>query len=225
MKEFPTDAKAAIRQFTSADKGDVRRIACETSFLEYDRRLFLEDDEILADILTLYFTDYEPGSSFVAEGDGRVIGYLIGARDIGVMNGIFLTKVLPSIFFKALRRGTPARPNARCLLGRMLVSFLKGEFSLLDFSKDYPATFHINIDRDFRGQGLGRAMAARYCDFLADKGVRGVHVYTMSEKAVGFFCAVGFTPLFEIRRTHLQHRLKEPVRFHVLGRRLCPRGV
>ena len=56
-----------IRPYQKEDRPSVRRISCETAFLDADLHDFFSDEEILADALTLYFTDYEPESCFVAE--------------------------------------------------------------------------------------------------------------------------------------------------------------
>lgn len=55
-----------IRPFRKDDRESVRRISCETAFWGKNRKNIFADDEILADALTMYFTDYEPESCFVA---------------------------------------------------------------------------------------------------------------------------------------------------------------
>ncbi|MEJ2568617.1 MAG: hypothetical protein P8Z50_07085 [candidate division WOR-3 bacterium] len=54
------EKKIIIRKFSKKDIEDVRRIACETAFGGSSRYDFFEDDEILADLLTRYYTDYRP---------------------------------------------------------------------------------------------------------------------------------------------------------------------
>ena len=77
-----------IRKFNSKDRNGIRGISCDTAFLGKPRTDFFDDDEILADALTLYFTDYEPGSCFVAVYGEKVVGYLVGAKDFFYKNGI-----------------------------------------------------------------------------------------------------------------------------------------
>ncbi len=48
-------------------------------------------------MLTLYFTDYEPQSSFVAEKEGQVIGYILGTKDIRKMRKSMEYRVLPGL--------------------------------------------------------------------------------------------------------------------------------
>ncbi|HZK10869.1 MAG TPA: hypothetical protein VFD10_00700 [Atribacterota bacterium] len=54
-----------IRNYQIEDRDIIRKINLESILLvEYRSSIF--DDEILADLLTIYFTDYEPLSCFVA---------------------------------------------------------------------------------------------------------------------------------------------------------------
>ena len=54
-----------IRNYQIKDRDAIRKTSLESIVLgEYRTSIF--DDEILADILTIYFTDYEPLSCFVA---------------------------------------------------------------------------------------------------------------------------------------------------------------
>ena len=84
----------------------MRRISCETAFLEHPYQNIFSDAELLADALTLYFTDYEPQSCFVAESQGRVVGYLIGAKNVRTMHGWRRESVLVArLLAKAVRCG------------------------------------------------------------------------------------------------------------------------
>ena len=84
-----------IRKFNNYDREDVRRISCDTAFSEGSRKNIFDDDEILADLLTLYFTDYEPNSCFVAVKNDQVIGYIIGTTDVKLMQKIFFIRIVP----------------------------------------------------------------------------------------------------------------------------------
>ncbi|MCR4337661.1 MAG: GNAT family N-acetyltransferase, partial [Candidatus Omnitrophica bacterium] len=73
-----------IRQYQPSDRAAVRRINYETAFLGYAPKLF-DSPELVADGLTLYFTDWEPESCFVIEDQGRVVGYVMGTKDVRKM--------------------------------------------------------------------------------------------------------------------------------------------
>jgi len=208
-----------VRKFTPEDRGAVRRISCETSFLEADRSVFIDDDEILADVLTAYYTDYEPGSSFVAVSGDKVVGYIICSTDTVKIHRVFNTKIAPAVFMKALRRGVFFRKKILIFIAHILKSIIKGEFKTPDFSKDYPATLHINIDAGYRGQDVGTRLIQTGVDFLKKRGVKGVSFGTMSDGARRFFEKTGFKVLYESKRSYMRYRINKDVSFYVLGRR------
>jgi len=70
-----------VRKYKKEDRKSVRKIACDSAFMGEPCEIFFKGRDFLADVLTLYFTDYEQESCFVAEVDNIVAGYLIGARD------------------------------------------------------------------------------------------------------------------------------------------------
>ena len=80
--------EVVIRTYNPADRNSVRTISCRTSFLEFDRKMFFDDDEVLADVLTLYFTDYEPQSCFIAESGNKVIRYVSGTVNAAAMGRV-----------------------------------------------------------------------------------------------------------------------------------------
>ncbi len=214
------DNNISIRQFTKSDRRDVRRISCDTAFLGADNKLFFDDDEILADVLTLYYTDYEPQSCFVAVEKAQVIGYIIGAKDTNQMDVIFNKKILPKLIVKAFVRGIFFRVKNLKFLLHIAISFLKSEFAMPDFSKQYPATLHINIDGNFRGKRIGEKLIEHYLDYLKEEKVAGIHFGTMSEGAKKFFLKTGFSILFKREHSYLKYIIKHNTPYYILGRKL-----
>lgn len=207
-----------IRKFNRSDREEVRKISCDTAFLEEPRKYFFDDDEVLADALTLYFTDYEPDACFVAVQKDKVIGYIIGSKNIRIMWRIFNTRIIPYLMIKILRKGVLFRRNTQRFLMHGIISFIKGEFFEPDFSRQYPATLHINIDKKFRGYGVGRQLIKNYLEFLRREGVRGVHFGTMSESAKIFFTKLGFTLLFAGKRSYLRYYFGKDTPGYIFGK-------
>jgi len=209
-----------IRKFKASDREAVRCLSCQTAFLELPPHLVFDDDEVLADFLTLYFTDYEPDSCFVAVANSSVIGYLIGSRDVGLMNRIIKKKIIPLLFKKVLLRKTFFnRINLRFLFF-CLLSFLRGEFFIPNFSKEFPATLHINIDKRYRNQGIGRELIDNYLDYLKHYQIKGVHFSSFSEQAKIFFLKLGFEVLITKRRSYLEPFVKREVKLYVFGKKI-----
>lgn len=176
-----------IRKFANGDKKRVKEICLETSFLGEPREFFLDDDEILSNLLYVYYTDYEPESCFVALNDRRVIGYLIGSKSLKSMDMMFNLKLLPRIILRIVYKGLLFRGNFLKFLLNVLKGCFNGDFSVPDFSRDYPATFHVDIDSKFRGCGIGSMLIENYLKYLKSNKVKGVHFGTMSEGAKTFF--------------------------------------
>ena len=185
-----------IRPFCRADRPQLRKISYETSFAENPHG-FIDDEEVVADALTVYFTDYEPESCFVAVCENQVVGYLTGAKNAVAMNRFSLKTLYPKLAVKCLRSPFLWRKNSWKFLAGCLMGFLKGEFRRPDFSKQYPAIFHINIEKNYRGSGVAQRLMEVYLKYLQDHKIRGVHCATLSQHANGFFEKLGFTLLFK----------------------------
>ncbi len=208
-----------IRKYMPCDRKDLRRISYETSFLEKADDLF-DEPEILADALTLYFTDSEPQSCFVAVIDDKVIGYLIGTKNEIAMAKVSWFKIYPRLFWTALIRGLfLKRKTFRFLVG-LVTSYFKGEFKSPDFSQEYPAILHINIARDFRGGGVGYQLVAAYCEYLKQIGVLSLRASTMSDLAMGFFQKCGFVTLFTTHRSYLHYYFQKDIPLYILGKKI-----
>jgi ribosomal protein S18 acetylase RimI-like enzyme len=210
--------KIIIRKFSKKDRKAVRRIACETAFWGSSRHEFFEDDEILADLLTKYYTDYEPYYCFVAAYNDSVVGYLTGARNVSVMNRVFYFSIIPKLILKSIGRGFFIKKNTTEFLLHCLSSLFKGEFSAPDFSSKYPATLHINFNRDFQNLGIGRNLINKYLDFLKEEKVKGVHFGTTSEGAKIFFTKMGFKLLLTKKRTYLKYKIGKEQFLYVFGK-------
>ncbi len=209
-----------IRKYEGQDRDSVRRIAFETAFMGESAEAFFEDREVLTDFLTLYFTDYEPESCFVAESEGKVVGYLIGSKNTAYLEKVFGAKILLPLLLKTVFRGTFFRPKNLTFVWRCILGFLKGEFKMPDVSGRYPATLHINIDEAHRRLDLGTKLIASYLDYLRQANVRGVFLATMSDKAGSFFRSQGFDLLHEARRSYFQHILKKDIPIFLYAKRL-----
>ncbi len=226
MKINPGETKVVmsgeivIDRFRLAHRAAVREIACATAFLDINRENILTDDEVLADILTIYFTDCEPESCFVALFKDKVVGYILGTKDVHKMNRILVFKIWPKLALKIFYRGVFKEGKNIKLLCETLKSLLKGEMCIPDFTAKYPAILHININEDFRASGLGSKLMGHFMDYLKTNSIEGVHLGTFSEKAKGFFMKFGFEVLFETKRSYLKYCLGREAHYYILGKRL-----
>lgn len=199
-----------IRKFKASDRNALRKIACDTAFMGEPCEMFFECRDFLADILTVYFTDYEPESCFVAEMDNKVVGYLTGTKDIKNYYKIFTLKILPKLVFKFIFKGVFFNKKNIIYFFNLFKSLIKGELRGPDINKKYPALLHINIDKCCRGMHVGSVLIEFFLNYLKSKNISGVHLNAKSENATKFFEKKGFIKIFEIKRTYFFYLLKKP---------------
>lgn len=214
------NSNITIREFIDSDRAAIRRITFDTAFLGDPASVFFDDEEIFCDVLSLYFTDYEPESCFVAVLNEKVIGYIYGTKNIPQMNRIFSMKIAPRLGIRAITRGTLQSRKIQKFLMHCSTSFLRGELSTPNYAREYPATFHINIDQDYRGLRIGSDLLDRFFRYLRDNNISGIQCSTMSEKAKDFFIKKGFQVLFETRRSFWKHYAGNSLPYYVLGMKL-----
>ena len=185
-----------IRLYQPGDRAAVRRICCETADLGRPVEGFFDDREVFADALTLYYTDYEPASLWVALAQGEVAGYLMGCLDTRRYLRLMALKIIPRLILRAFCRGVFFRRPAWHLFSGALKSARCGSLKRqMDLNK-YPAHLHIDISEKFRGQGMGRRLIEEFFLYLKGKGISGVHLSTRADSpACAFFEGMGFKAL------------------------------
>lgn len=181
---------------------------------------FFSDDDMMADALTLYYTDYEPESCFVAECQGKTVGYLTGAKNTQRADEVFFKKILWRLAGKSLRRGIFLCSKNWQLFGQIFRALCDGRLAVPDIVKDYPATLHINVLPEARGSGAGTNLMAAYLRLLSDAKISGVRMATMSEKAGVFFEKNGFSILYRSTRPYFRHIIGKDVPLLIYAKRL-----
>jgi ribosomal protein S18 acetylase RimI-like enzyme len=182
-----------IRKYRAADREAVREISWNTADQGRTVDLYFHDHETVADVLTGYYTDCEPGSLWVAEGGGAVVGYLTGCLDTRRCNRTMARRIGPQAVVGAIGRGALWRGETWRLAAAFLGTALWGGMPKVDL-KTYQAHFHINLRAGFRGRGLGRQLVERFRQQAREHGLRGIHLVAWGENACGrrFFEARGF---------------------------------
>ncbi len=190
---------ARIRRYQPADRPAVRQIACDTADAGKPVEGFFRDRETVADVVTRYYTDYEPGSLWVAECDGQIVGYLTGCLDTRKQERVTRKQILPKAIVGAIARGVLWHTDAWHLLAAFAGTVILGGFPHPIDLIAYPAHLHINIREGFRGGGLGPQLVEAFRQQASRAGVRGIHVVTRGDNAGGrgFFEKMGFKLLCE----------------------------
>lgn len=172
-----------IRRYDPRDRAAVRAIACDTADVEFP------DREILADLLTRYYTDIAPEATWVAEADGTLAGYLSGCLDTRRYLRVMGMRIVPAALLRAIGRGSFRR------LWALMPP--KADFHRARILTDYPAHLHINLRADCRGQGGGGQLMQQFLQQAKQAGVVGIHagVSEQNMAARRFFERFGFVPL------------------------------
>ena len=179
--------KPKIRQYRDKDRDEIRTIAAATAS-GYPRA----DLQLVADLLTEYYVNYEPENTLIAETSGDVVGYLSGCVNTGKCRKVKGTIIIPRAITRAIIRGEVGWREIK-YLGSFIRVTIRGGIRN-NPPPGYPAHFHINVKDGFRGKGIGSELVTSFLDLLSGTGVEGVHVRVRQSdmKTIRFFKSFGF---------------------------------
>lgn len=217
---MPNDRQVIIRKFEPKDRGQVRKIIYDAALMGEPASFFFDGEKNISDALSLYYTDYEPESCFVAESDGAVVGCLIGTKSKVASDKVISQKIFPQLLRSAFFSGVFFKKKNLVFFFNLALGILRGEFKTPDFAKDYPALLHINIDKGFRNNNIGSRLISAYLNYLKQESVCGVHLATMSDSAGKFFSKQGFELLHSGKRSYFRHILHRDVPLYIYGKKL-----
>ena len=155
------------------------------------------DEPSFADAFSGYYTDLEPESATVATIDDRVVGYLLGCRDIRSGPPTRRWRSPATSCAGASRSGPGTAPmiwrsvgDVATDLGRRRVRRATTATS----TRPTPPTCTSTSCPTPGATGVGGRLVRRWLDRLRADGVPGCHLQTMAENtgAVAFFEAMGF---------------------------------
>lgn len=182
-----------IRAYEHLDRSAVRQICCDTAYRGQPIEKFFTDREVVAELLTVYYTDFEPESLWVAEFEGRIIGYLTGCRNNRRYASLLAWPIVPRMMWKALLKGLFFRK----MTWRMIWATIKN-WQIGGFSKYIPwdrssGHLHIDIIDQFRGQHVGRQLMEKFFNQAQESGLRGIYAVTYEDNmaACRFFERMG----------------------------------
>ena len=163
-----------------------------------------------------------PDWTYVAEVDGRVVGYLTGCPDTAALRRARRFRVTLRLLAGIACRRYAWTADARRLVTLALRLRRGAEAQLApqlpaDLARTHPAHLHMNVEADYRRHGIGVALIQRYARDLAAIGVPGIHLV----------CGPGPRPFYERNGfTEMATIEVDPGRWvHTLGRRLvAPAG-
>lgn len=208
--------KIIIRSFKEGDRGPLRKLCADTAFMGEPVERFFPDRELFCDWASVYYTDYEPQSIFVAEYENQICGYVMGAKDesryrkaSAELSKACLNRAWGRVLFESCSRN---------LFFSLVKSFMSGEFKRPDFSRHYPAHLHINVAKPFRGSGIGSMLINRFEEYLRGNKIYGARLSTISPRANRFFQKQGFGILYRRRVTYFDSLTQEEIYLSMYGK-------
>jgi len=197
LNSVKTRRLSADRRAHRGDWESVREICCRTGNngapvarerWRFFARVWIEPYEVLA-----------PEWTYVAEHEGRIIGYLTGCPDsdhFSRRRAWRLTwPLIARILFGEFRNTPGARAFARQALGLQQSQEAAIPYGVrAGIYRTYPAHLHINIEAEYRRAGLGRRLIETYCADLRREGIAGVHLFCGADP-VRFYVRAGFEVL------------------------------
>jgi ribosomal protein S18 acetylase RimI-like enzyme len=151
-----------------------------------------QEHELLGAIFAAPYAMLEPEAAFVLDdGQGHVVGYVLGTGDTAAFVKRFRDEWLPTVAERFPEpAGEPRTP------GEAMAALLHRPERMVEqpVLAAYPAHLHIDVLPDFQGGGHGRALMETFLGALAARGVPAVHLgmLTANTGARAFYDRLGF---------------------------------
>ena len=191
------DSDIVIRPYQVSDRSAVRQICLNTANRGQPLPTGGLDGQLVADLVTRYYTDIDSRWNWVAEERGQVIGYVTTALDTHAFRRAMAWRIAPVAVCRAIFRGlffSPVFWNLAQVFVRRLGRNITPHFPV---PARYPAHLHINLMEGYRGRGVGERLIAATATQLTAQQISGVHATVRADNpgACRFFERMDFTAI------------------------------
>ncbi len=151
------------------------------------------DEKLFGYLFCLYYPRYEPEHCFVAEDNGKIVGYILGTPDTRRQERLFMAKMGWRILLRTfLITSWRYFPDLKVIL-----HFLRLPRSTAphdEILEKYPAHLHIDILESYQRRGIGTKLMQCFEDHMRRLKVKGIHLGTSegNYKAIPFYKKMGF---------------------------------
>lgn len=191
------DFNYKIQHLESRCRRDIREICCDTADRGRPIDPIFLDRELMADLITRFYTDIEPRTTWVVLQESNTIAYLTASFNTSQFRKKWWLSILPRALGSALLRPSFWKKQTLKFLIALIRTLLQQSSFKNRFLHDYPAHLHINVKAEFRQKKLGEKLIHTFVTQALSEGVPGVHAITRSdnEGACRFFTRMGFQEL------------------------------
>ena len=161
--------RVQVRGYLPTDRPAIRKLCCDTGFLGKPIDEVFQDRELFADLFTGAYLDHEPEWAFVAEAEGRLVGYLLGSVhryfDVLLIRNGF--PIAAKMVCKLVTGGYAQHPRS----ARFVRWLLGCGYHEQPKHPALAAHLHFDLDSGYRGRGLGRRLWEVYEERLLAAGI------------------------------------------------------
>lgn len=201
-----------VRCYRPSDQAAVRHLCCETGRLGGPVDPLFQDRELFADLFTKPYLDHEPEWALVALAQGRVVGYLLGSvrPDFDrILMKCGLRTVSKMIFRLMCGRYAKHRRSRQFIRWLLTAGFWE--------QPKHPAAaahLHLNVERAYRGRGVGRHLWDVYERKLRSAGIQrcyGAFFSYARRRPAAAYARFGFREFARCPTTLFDPDLSDPV--------------
>ena len=187
-----------IRSYQPRDLPALYRICLATGAAGADASRLTRDPLLVGHVFAAPYAILSPQCCFVAEDEGGVGGYIVGAADTEGFENRLETEWWPAL--RSAYPPPPAQPP-EWTYDLTMMRLIHRSFRTPDrITKSYPSHLHINLLPRLQRRGVGTRLIDRWLSRMRELGSRGAHlaVGIANPRAIGFYRRYGFS---EIERT------------------------
>lgn len=170
-----------IRAYRAGDRRHIAAIIAATALRGRPLAAFFEDEAVLLKVFMDYYLRYEPESCFVAERNGRVVGYIMGCKDTRRYLRLMLLRYGPQLLARVLTRVLTGRYRRIATYRTLWWALSRGWREAPDADlRRFPAHAHLGVAAELQRDGfliylcmvrLGDALIRHF----RERGIRGLH--------------------------------------------------
>jgi len=208
----------SIRPYQPEDRQLLMKIASDTAFFGKPIEIYLDDRRLFQDYFYAYYTDFESQNTWVATADGLVVGFLTGCLNTREQLRITQKILLPKVMLNLIRGKYRLGKKTWVYYKKLNREKREKRIAFVNLNQ-YPAHLHINVDHNWRGNGIGYRLMQVYIDQLKRLGIPGVHLGTTSENDIAcrLYSHIGFK-LLDAKPTYQWTELiNHPVETRIYG--------
>jgi len=177
---LPLFKSVIVRRFRPDDRSAIRDICQKTALRGKPTNTFFEDEEIVSILFADYYMDYEPESCFVAEIDGRVVGYALACKDTKRYEKALFLRIVPRLIARVVWKIATLRYRRKETYQTLWWVLTRSwrEIPTASLSR-YPAHMHINVEPEIAEMKLGvlklgMKLGEAVINHLREAGIRGM---------------------------------------------------